>query len=187
VSLRGLLVGALAALPPLSSALPESVGDRVFPPLGDIQPAARAVAAAVALASTFVVFLSRKSLRNLSGLQSCATLLAAIVFFSLYLAVYIRSVKHYTGANSEVTVSIGFERTEFAKKNYGDNNDIEMLKAYGPREEEIQKLWTYKSLIEARVSLWLFYTLTITAFVWLFSVGTLQHSMEEANRVPKEH
>jgi hypothetical protein len=83
--------------------------------------------------------------------------------------------------NLDVPVSIGYQRSDLAAKAYpqGDN-DWKMLGDAGPREEQIQNLWTHRSIWVVRVSLWLSYTLSLACFLAVVSLAAYQHSAEEA-------
>ena len=49
-----------------------------------------------------------------------------------------------------VCVIIGLERTEFAKENFGDLSDVEMLKSRGWEPEQVRLLWTPESLAKVK-------------------------------------
>ena len=59
----------------------------------------------------------------------------------------------------------------FATSNFGSATDEEMLRARGPDEEQIRMLWTPRSLIVARLALFVPYSLMIVALVAAFSFG----------------
>ena len=78
--------------------------------------------------------------------------------------------------NKSVIVSVGYERIEFAKKNFGPVSDWELLRQRGTNEEEIAMLWTDKSLQVVRLALYGSYCLVLVFFVLAFSVGVLSES-----------
>jgi hypothetical protein len=89
------------------------------------------------------------------------------------------------GADLEVPVSIGYQRTEFAQLRYSGVSDVDMLQRTGPTEELIQKLWTRHSIFTVRILLWLFYTLAATCFLGVVSFFVYQHAAEEAQSKSK--
>jgi hypothetical protein len=54
-----------------------------------------------------------------------------------------------------------------------------MLRGRALEEEEVQRLWTYKSLLVSRLTLWVFYTGFLVLLVGAFSLGVLQHALEQ--------
>jgi len=88
-------------------------------------------------------------------------------------------------ANLEVPVSVGYQRTDFALQWYPRSDDWEMLHNRGPYEEQIQKLWTLRSIIVVRVFLWLSYTLALACFLAVASLAVYQHASEEPPGEPK--
>jgi uncharacterized membrane protein YqhA len=152
-----------------------------FPPLGGIQPFAVLATAAFGITATYVVFLLFRE-RPKPPLWGVVALCIAAVLFSLcYFALYLRFVRQLPVPSQSTTevVSVGYERTEFARK-LGDVSDVELLRQRSADEEEIQKLWTYRSIVVARTSLWLSYTFSVVSLVSLFSIGVVQHAFEEA-------
>jgi len=106
------------------------------------------------------------------------------------IALYVSYVRHIPvhSANLEVPVSIGYQRTDLALRIYppatiypnAQWSDWAMLQDAGPREEQIQKLWSQHSICVVRELLWLFYTLTVTCFLSVASLAVYQHAAEEA-------
>jgi hypothetical protein len=70
-----------------------------------------------------------------------------------------------------VQVSVGYERSDFAKANFAGDTDWELLRERGTGEEDIWRLWTTKSLLISRLSLYISYSLFIFSFVAAFSWG----------------
>jgi hypothetical protein len=182
------LRGALATVPFLPTILSVilallgkgSEPGILFPSLGVIQAFAVLATTAFGLTATYVVFLLFGERRK-PPLACVLTLyVTAIVFASCYFALCLRFVRELPVASRNTTevVSVGYERTDFARK-LGDVSDVEMLRLRSADEEEIQNLWTYKSLAVARTLLWLSYTLTVVSFVSVFSIGVMQHAFEE--------
>jgi hypothetical protein len=57
-----------------------------------------------------------------------------------------------------LTVIIGEVRSKYALDNLQSYTDAEMLKALGPYEESVQKLWTEDSILRVRLRLFLSYS-----------------------------
>ena len=157
-----------------------------FPPLGGIQPFAVLATAAFGITATYVVFLlfrERPKPPLWGVLVLCITgVLFVVGYFTLYLK-FVKQLPVPSQSTTEV-VSVGYERTDFARK-MGDVSDVELLRQRSADEEEIQKLWTYKSIAVARILLWLSYTLSVVSFVCLFSIAVVQHAFEELQSVAK--
>ena len=68
-------------------------------------------------------------------------------------------------------VSIGYDRTPFAKANFSSDSDEDMVRARGFDDEEIKKLWTYPSLMVTRLALFGSYCGFILGLVATFSLG----------------
>jgi hypothetical protein len=122
--------------------------------------------------ATYVVYLLQGSSERSRRRLTLILWLSAFVGCALYLAVATRFVRivPIPTLQDSIAVSVGFERTPFAKA-LGEASDFDLLRLRGPEEEEIQKLWTFRSLILARLALWTFYCGVISAFVGIFSLG----------------
>jgi hypothetical protein len=127
--------------------------------------------------ATYVVYLLQGSSERAKKTLAVSLWLSAFVGCALYLAVAIRFVRvvPIPTLQDSMMVSVGFERTPFAQA-LGEPSDAELLRLRGPQEEEIQKLWTFRSLILARLALWMVYCGMISAFVGIFSLGALKHA-----------
>jgi hypothetical protein len=150
-----------------------------FPPLGEIDSPARLAAIGFVFVTTYVIYLLRGSSQRSRTRLASVLWISAFVGCALYFAAAIRFVRIIpipTRQDSAV-VSVGFERTAFAKA-LGETSDADLLRLRGPQEEEIQKLWTYRSLILARLALWTCYCGVISTFVAIFSLGALQHAQQ---------
>jgi hypothetical protein len=80
-------------------------------------------------------------------------------------------------ANDAVSVTVGYERTPFAQQTFGDVSDLELLRKRGPTEEEIQRLWTLRSINIARVSLFASYLLFLCSLIAACSLVVLYEVM----------
>jgi hypothetical protein len=177
--LGAVVAGGLATLPLFSKLLPNSVGGYAFPPLGEIDSFARLTTIGFIFVATYVVYLLQGSSEQSRRRLALILWLVAFVGCAIYLAVatrFIRIVAIPT-LHDSVAVSVGFERTPFAKS-IGEASDFDLLRLRGPQEEEIQKLWTFRSLALARLALWTLHCGVILAFVAIFSLGALEHARQ---------
>jgi hypothetical protein len=177
---RGLSTAVAAvALPLFSKVVGSESAAYVFPPLGDVEGVARVGFVALCLAVSLGVYLLVSARSSLSPARViwCA-LLVGIVGLASYLAAYagfVRRVDIPTLGKS-VFVSVGYQRTPFANQVFGSASDSEMLKKRGTSDEEIERLWTLKSVIVARLVLYFSCVLTSLALLFLFSFA-VAHDM----------
>ena len=181
--------GAVAALPLLSLALKDAVSSYAFPPLGGIEGPARLGACGFCAFATYIVFLlwngaQPNALRKRAGIL----FVSALVLFVGYLAAYhgfVRTIE-IPAQHSSLTVSVGFTRTEGAKRAFGPEiSDEEMLRDRGMTEEEIKALWTGPSIVIARLTLLILYLACAACLVGLFSLGALKHAVEQKAKIEK--
>jgi hypothetical protein len=137
---------------PVSSLV---IPGRVFPPLGNETVVSQCFAVLVALVFTYLVFL-RKNIAA-SRIKRAMTLLviSTAIFFFAYLAARIYFVRtiEITSIEGVEIVSVGYERTDFAKSVFGTESDLDMLRARGGSDEEILRLWTTRSVYLSRIAL----------------------------------
>ena len=79
-----------------------------------------------------------------------------------------------------VAVSVGYERTDFANTEFPGSSDWEILRARGPIEEEIWRIWTPKSIILARLVLFLSYLLFLLSAIAACSLAALFEGLGRA-------
>lgn len=188
-SFRGILASLLGGFPLISSFLPGYL--HTFPPLGDIEAAARGGLVILAFGISFCVYFWSEEMRRRAGLV--LALAIGIILLSLfgYLALSLRFVTRVDipSRDSAVYVSIGYERTPFANSTFGPLSDTEMLRERGTDEEQVRMLWTSKSLIIVRLLLYATYSLLILSLVGVFSFAVV-HDMHEraipAQRAPRQ-
>jgi len=167
------LFGVLAAAPPIivavvSPFLPDSASVCGFPPMGDVGGFARFGLVCLAFLVTFVVYFW--------GGGKWPLVAAALVSF-VCLCAYIALYPHFVlridvpSQKTAVRVSVGYDRTQFAKTTFGSDSDEDMLRARGTDDEEIKKLWTYQSLTVARLALLASYCGFILSLVAAFSLA----------------
>lgn len=171
-----------ACLPDSSAAVPY-----LYPPLGDAQRIACSGTVGLLLLTTFLVFtccqLAQKIHPSIPAILMIGFAFGVCASIALYMP-YVRVVS-VPSVNSEVPVSIGYQRTDFALQTYPQSDDWEMLHDRGPWEEQIQKLWTLRSICVVRVLLWLSYTLALACFLAVVSLAAYHHAGEGALGEPK--
>jgi hypothetical protein len=180
-SISGALAGLLSSLPLLSKLIPSGhLSAYVFPPLGPIELLARIGVVIFALATTYGAFFVRSRTNNDNTKRIVGGFILGFLCFCVYLALSTRFVRVIAipSTNSSVQVSVGYERTDFAKENFANVSDWEMLRERGTDEEEIWRLWTVRSLLTVRVLLFVTYCLSILALVAAFGWGVLAQSGE---------
>jgi hypothetical protein len=180
------LVASVPLVPPILNSILRffwpAFAAYLYPPLGHVQPIALAGTLIFLLVVTLVVFTSCRSAQQISPYVS--VILASLIlggmccFIGLYSS-YVRRAPIRAEA-VEVPLSVGYERTDFAKQQYSQESDAEMLHDWGSSEEEIQKLWTKRSMAIIRGALWLSYTLILACVVAVVSVVVYQHATEES-------
>lgn len=167
------LSGVLAAAPPIVAAivtplLPDSASVYGFPPMGDVGGFARLGLLCLAVLVTYLVYFWH-------GGKWLLVVAAAIAFLSLcaYIALYPRFVLRIDvpSQRTAVHVSVGYDRTLFARANFNSDSDEDMVRARGFDDEEIKKLWTFRSLTVARLALFGSYCGFILGLVAAFSLG----------------
>jgi hypothetical protein len=167
------LSGLLAAAPPLVTTLvlpflPDRSSVYGFPPLGDVGRFAGMGLVCLAVLVTYLVYFWRGGKWPL-----VVAPLIAVLCLSVYIALYPRLVLQIDipSLKTAARVSVGYERTPFARANFGSDSDEDMLRARGFDDEEIKKLWTYRSLLIARLALFGSYCGFILGLVATFSLG----------------
>jgi hypothetical protein len=175
-SILGALTALVAASPLLSKVLPAGVSEHVFPPLGQIDSSARIGAVAFAVLATYIAFFFGQG--NAKAKVSVAASLG-LVFFLAFLGLSLRLVRtiDVPSQGSSVAVSVGFERSDFAKKTFANDSDWEMLRQRGMSEEEIEKLWTPNSVIAGRLALWVACVGFVVSSVFALCFGLVSNAV----------
>jgi hypothetical protein len=167
------LPGLLAAAPPVVTTvvlpfLPDRASAYGFPPMGDVGGFAGFGLVCMAVLVTYLVYFWR-------GGKWPLVVAALVAFLSLcaYITLYPRFVVRVDipSLKTATRVSVGYDRTPFAIANFSSDSDEDMLRARGFDDEEIKKLWTYHSLIVARLALFGSYCGFILGLVATFSLG----------------
>jgi hypothetical protein len=178
-STSGFLAG-LSALSPLATALSSGpVISYVFPPLGSTQTLARIATIVMGFSTTYLIFFvqSQASSKN-RGRRFVTVFAGAFIFLICYVTLcsgFVR-VLDIPSLGTSVAVSVGYERTDFAKSNFGSVNDWQLLRERGTREEDISELWTKKSLLLVRFGLFFSISAVVVFLVAGFSTGVLYQS-----------
>jgi hypothetical protein len=183
---RGIVAAVAAVGLPFASKVvgPDSAA-WIFPPLGGMDGIARfgllALCLGVSVGAYFVAVVRRPSRPSR---VIWVTILLAVSCLSAYLAAYQRFVLRVEvpSRGTSVHVSVGYQRTPFADQTFGAASDWAMLQARGTDEEEINRLWTARSIILARLALYLSCTLTTLTFLFLFSFAVAHDASEQASR-----
>lgn len=173
----GIATALFATLPLFSNILPDTAQGYAFPPLGDVETFGRGAVFVLVLVATFVVFLCRNFSEKTKNKTVVFLWILAVVCCIGYLAAATRFIRTVPipSTGKSVSVSVGYERTDFASS-LGQVSDIDLLRMRSPEEEEIQKLWTFGSLIWARIALWTSYCLLLSAIAAIFGFGALQQA-----------
>jgi hypothetical protein len=198
VSLLGIVAGLPFVPPLLHVFMPDSTAfaEYLYPPLGDIEWIAVAATVGILLSTTFVVFACCQSAKRIHPVVPVSLAVGSVLSVCALIALYVPYVRHIPvhSMNLEVPVSIGYQRTDLALRTYppaaaypnAQWSDWAILEDAGPREEQIQKLWTQRSICVVRELLWLFHTLTLACFLSLVSLAIYQHASEQPPEVNRE-
>ncbi len=182
---RGLATAIAAVVTPFASKLfgPDSAS-LVFPPLGSIDGVSRIGFLLLCISvSVGVYFIVTSQAPKTPTVVIWIAIAVLFICLASYLALYQRFVIRIAvpSQGTSVHISIGYHRTQFADQTFGSASDSEMLRSRGADEEEIERLWTMKSLIVARLGLFLSCTLTTMSFLFLVSFA-LAHDI--SSQVP---
>ena len=182
ISLWGIAAGAPFVPPLLHFFMPDSsaAAAYLYPPLGDVEWIALAATVGLLLATTFVVFTCCQSAGRIHPSVPAALMFGSAFGVCALIVLYVHFVRliPVPSISLDVPVSIGYQRTDLAFKAYPQWSDWAMLHDAGPREEQIQKLWTLPSICVVRVLLWVFHTLTLVCFLSVVSLAVYQHAAE---------
>ncbi len=128
-----------------------------------------------ALAATYCSYFYRAAHHNDNGKRVYRAMMMALLPLIVYVGLLIRFVRtvDIPSMGTAAQVSVGWERTEFARANFDGETDWDLLRSRGPNEEEIWRLWTPTSLLVSRMSLYAAYISTLLLLVSAFSWGVL--------------
>jgi hypothetical protein len=180
-------VGALAGIPFLApilhAVIPPSIlfPQYLYPPLGDIEWLGIIATIALLLTTTYLTFLYCESRKTSS--KSIGILMAGLILlFCCFIGLHVAFVKQVSipAEKTEMLVSVGYQPTDFSIQTYPRWTAFEILQDVGTGEDEIQKLWTVRSLYVVRIFLWLAYTLTVCCFLGIVSIAVYRYAEETA-------
>jgi hypothetical protein len=177
LSILGALAALVAASPLLSKALPAEVSQHIFPPLGQMESSARVGAVALALLATYVAFFLGSSNATIKVVLAASFAFVSFVAFLVLSSRLVRTID-VPSQGASLTVSVGFERSDFAKNNFANDSDWEMPRHRGMSDEEIEKLWTPNSVIAGRLALWISCVGFVVASVFALCFGVLSQTAE---------
>ena len=170
-SLLGIIAG-LASASPLLALIPIGADKYIFPPLGNVDIVARLISVTAALLATFFVYFVRStnSLRAIAIASSLFVLFA--ILYTAAFSSFVRTIE-IPAQKTSVSLSVGFTRTEFARKEFAGVSDEQILRFRGLSEEEIRRCWTPASLLIARALLWISCTSALMALLAALGFGIL--------------
>jgi hypothetical protein len=170
--------GALAAatgVAPLVSLVIKPAAAILFPPLGDATIPALAGLIAPYVATTYVAFyIPRARLRTTLMIFSICLACVSFCFCLDYYMNFVCKID-IPSLSSSRTVSVGYEKSSFAAQVFGNASDWDMLRARGTDEEDIWRLWTPRSIVRARLSLFATFCGFLLPLVLIFSLGVRNH------------
>lgn len=152
----------------------------LYPPLGAIQVLGEIFTFLFLLSTPFLVYLGCRSKNRIKPRVPIFLGIGATCLFVALVALYTFFVRRVAvpSVGTQIYVSVGYQRTDLAKRVYPGWNDWEMLHDRGPSEEQIQALWTGGSVFSVRAGLWLGYTLCCEFFVAVWCLMAFQQAMD---------
>lgn len=182
----GGITAFVGVLPFLSAIIPGNYSKYLFPPLGTVESFARIGAFALVIITTIVVYQLRECFPVAKPTRRqklfVVLLLTAILSFVMFIGLNIRFVRAIPAPSisptAEFIVTVGWNRTDFALRTFGEKSDEEMLRARGVTEEEIFRLWTERSVITARLLLLATYIIFLLGAVSVGSFAVMFDKLE---------
>ncbi len=171
----------VALVPYVSKLFEGSTAAILFPPVGTIEGVSRLGTTVLALLVTCVVFVWGGEKPRAKSRRTAVSLCVAFVFFVCYLGLYSRFVRQVdiSSAAKTVYVSVGYDRTPLAARSFPEMSDEEMLVQRGPYEDQIQLLWTARSLLVVRIGLSVSYCAFLMCVVAVLSWTALYAAVIE--------
>jgi hypothetical protein len=182
---RGVAAVFGATAPFLSKIMPgASWSEYLLAPLGDIDNLARILLAVLCVAMTSLVYFF---FQDQSAAQRKRTFVAMLLIipvvclcaYMVFCLMFVRKIEIPTLQRS-VYVSVGYQRTEFARKTFDSMTDEDMLRYRGLDDEEIRRLWTGFSLLVARLTLFVSWSGFALSLVCGLSLGVLDRAQAAA-------
>jgi hypothetical protein len=165
---------------PLGAGLFPSKPVYCAPPLGQLSDLVSLSFLVVAIFGIFPWYIRTRTSTIVSGALATLTCIVCLFIYAINVG---ETVVRLEGFNPHGIshVSIGTQRSEFANTYFMGKSNIEMLKEFGHREEDIQQLWTARSILWARMILLFSYIGFFAAMS--FAVG----AFAKASLLQKEH
>jgi len=171
----GVLTTIVGATPLIALFVKSDWASYLFPPLGGIETFLKIATLILIVLLTLIIFFVKdvslsKSKRGRLKVQVGLLLLSifGLVSFGVLYLLVVEDLE--IPGKGRISVSIGYDRTEFAKKNFEGETDKEMLEQRGLTDEEVFRLWTASSIIISRLALLISYWLFLLPAI---SVGSL--------------
>lgn len=157
-SIYGGVTAAISSIP-LLALIPVDYSQYLFPPLGAYETFYKIASLILLVVVTLIVYFTKdggfvnSKKGRLKVLLACG-LLAFVSLLGLFALSqrFIRAIS-IASEHKDVIVSVGYQRTAFADKEFPNSDDWDLLKQRGHTEQDIGKLWTWKSIMFARLTL----------------------------------
>jgi len=147
------IVQTLIVAIPVASGLLQHKPVTLGPPLGVLYDLVSPTAfVCVGIFGVLPWLVSKPAIASKLALFAALSCMAAILAYAYFVATSVVQI-HITTPSSEIRVSIGDERTEFARNVFKDATSEEMVRTFGHQEEDLQRLWTRESIRSARMRL----------------------------------
>jgi hypothetical protein len=175
-ALPALLISALPLLP--EGFAPR--GTCLFPPVGGAEGLARIAALIFTLSMTYFCWFWSHFRHRDNAKRVVVAMICAFVSLCAYFVSYQRFVRtiEIPSKETSVCVTVGYDRTDFARTTFDSESDWQILRDRGVDDEEISRLWTARSLTVARLLLFVSYCCVLFSLVAAVSWG-LMHQMEK--------
>lgn len=176
-SLYGLIAGVFGLLPP---ALGFFLPGLIFPPLGNETVLAQFFVVIFGVAVTYSMFWMKYDPEIRVRRRMKVFFVFGIILFCIYFGLHFRFVQRIDipSVGEHSFVSVGYERSAFALGSFDSVSDSEMLHSRGFSEEEIERLWTLKSLCISRLALFITFLGSVLSIVAFASLGVLLRTRE---------
>ncbi len=184
-SMRGVVAVIGMTVPLVPKLKPGTWTEYLLAPLGGIDVIARVLLAVLCVAVTYLVYFvfqeqSHRARKRTFLISLLVLPFSCLILYMVASLLFVRKVDIPTLERSEY-VSVGFQRSDFAKQTFGSMTDEEMLRSRGLDEEEIRKLWTQSSIVTARLALFVSWAGFALALVFGLSLGVLDHTEKAMN------
>jgi hypothetical protein len=184
-TIRGVAAVLGAIVPFLAKLKPgTSWTEYLLAPMGDVDYVARVLFAVLCVGVTYLVYFY---FQDQSAAQRKRTFLVMLLIIptlclSLYIVFCLMFVRKIdiTSIQRSVYVSVGYQRTEFAKQTFGSMTDEDMLRQRGFDDEQIRAIWTEFSILVARLALFASWSGFALSLICGLSLGALDQAQDAA-------